>query len=235
MYSHSQFAILRLTANSSHQVKLIFSEEDPTTNLLIPKASLASCKFLSIRCNYSNQHGCDIIPLKNDIAATKNNLTSKEMKNIIPYFWTKEIGPVWRNKKSQHPFGRLGSTLKDEYAGLLGLAFVTASKISHEELQEYALEKLKALYPLPDLSLLSVILMCSSLPLPKNAAELELGAWVVKHVAESYFKLMQTYPDMLQRQLKDNSALRDAVMKELEKMKRDENSGSEVEAIASGR
>lgn len=153
------------------------------------------------------------------------------MQNILPYFWSNEIGPKWVNKSSQYPFGRLGNLLKDKYAEVLGMAFVTASKISHEEIQEHVLEKLKALHPLSEVSLLSVVLMCLSIPTPETAAEVKLGSWVVEHVADSYSKLTRSHPEVLDRLFGENPELNVAVMQRLEDVQREEKSGCQDEVI----
>jgi hypothetical protein len=153
------------------------------------------------------------------------------MQRLATYFETGDIGPTYRNKNGTHPFGRLGITMKEGYTETLGMAFVTASKISHLELQDIIFEKLKALFPLPVLGLLKLLVVYSSLPPPETQTEEDLGLWVVKHVVESHAELMKKHPDSFKRLLEENAELKSAVVGRLKEAVREENSGCQDEVV----
>lgn len=224
---------IRLTPPSSQQVKIIFSETEPELNLLIPKSSLKHCNFLFQRCNFSINHGCGIIPLEQDLQAKALELTSKEMAHILPYFHLNSIGPEFlsSNKNKDRPFGNIGTSLKQTHANTLGTAFITASKISHHPLQQHILTKLKALYPLPELSLLTLVLFLNGLPPPKTDAEVALGGWIIDHLVESHSRLVKNHSDALERILGDNEDLKEAVMGKLAEQIKEEKGGLQDEIV----
>lgn len=154
------------------------------------------------------------------------------MHRLLPYFETGDIGPRFVHAKNHaHPFGNLGAKLKTDHAELLGLAFITASKLSHRDLQEDILDKLKCLYPLPELALLSTVLVFSKLSEPTTQAEHDFGAYIIEHMVRSYPKLAKNCPEVLERVLRENSDVKTAVMMRLESETKEEKKGLQDESV----
>jgi hypothetical protein len=105
----------------------------------------------------------------------------------------------------------MSSALKGEFAETLGLAFVTASKISHIKLEELIIKKLKALYPLPGITLLALVVMFASIPDPETSVEEEVVDWLVDHLVESYGKLMEEHVESFKKLLDEHPGLKKVV------------------------
>jgi hypothetical protein len=174
--------------------------------------SLRSCNYLFHRENYSAKHASHIIPLWSDPRAITRKLTEKEMRRLIPYFETGDLVPAFLGTHSnKHLASRMSSALKGEFAETLGLAFVTASKISHIKLEELIIKKLKALYPLPGITLLALVVMFASIPDPETSVEEEVVDWLVDHLVESYGKLMEEHVESFKKLLDEHPGLKKVV------------------------
>lgn len=173
-----------------------------STGIIVPLISLDPCSYLLERQSMDN--GKIIIDLRGDPTALSLNLTEREFMKIYEYFHTTDLRPL-----DTH-IPHLTSQQKSGYAEQLGLAFVAASKIQHELLEESIKEKLVAMYPLPPFTILALAKIISSMRITKEGARAEKSVkdYVTDYVAMEFWGLARHQSDALQSLLKDHPDLR---------------------------
>lgn len=150
--------------------------------VIIPLAAVERCTYLLERQGVNmiaNEH---IVDLRKDSRALKLALTESDLHKIYDFLHTGKVVPDIAD------VNMLSERKKVEYAEKLGMAFVTASKIQHEYLQETIQHKLCMAQPLPPLGVVTVATAILSIEV-SNKVEKFLRDWIIDHIQYHFWAI----------------------------------------------
>ncbi|KAF7188662.1 hypothetical protein HII31_09914 [Pseudocercospora fuligena] len=175
---------------------------------------LRGCDYLLALQEKNNLSGGTIIDLSANERAIKRKLSPKDFDQIVRYMKTRDVGPKYINAPDDIPrISKEDSRPKQKtrWAEQLVYAFIAASKVQFEEMQEVIYDKLKTLYPLDSLGICIIARIISYMPAPENGTEQDLGSFVIEHITEYFWKIAKEQGSSLQRILEESDDLRSAV------------------------
>ena len=150
------------------------------------------------------------------ILSEEMGITREDFESIGEYLQKKDFGPrIVESDTHQRLEGVVLPEEKDEAAVKIAKTYRTASKIQFGDLQGLCVLKLKALYPLSPQYLLIVALIITRAERWGCDAEDEILEWLVSHVAERFWRLVEYEHLNLKKVMLENEMLRQGVFRRL--------------------
>lgn len=104
---------------------------------------------------------------------------------------------------------------KDDAAKRIAMTYRTASKIQFADVQLLCVDKLKVLYPLSPQNLLIVVMIINKSEAWGCDAEVEVREWLVDHLVQHFWSLVEFEHKNLMKVMMDNETLSQSVFQKL--------------------
>ena len=172
--------------------------------------ALSKCKFLADRVASTAE-------LRNQINLNEyTDISPNEFNPVRDFLDNGEFTPhLIESEESERLCQVITEDEKDTAAETIAKVYLTASKIQFAELQSLCVRKLRALYPLSAKYLLIVIRIVTRTDASGCEAEESAEEWLVDHVFEYFWHLVECEGMTFSRLMVDNDCLRQGVLAKL--------------------
>ncbi|KXT00188.1 hypothetical protein AC578_7030 [Pseudocercospora eumusae] len=179
---------------------------------------LRGCDYLLALREKNGHSGGYLIDLSNEQRAIERRLSPKDFELVVHFMSARDIGPKYVNAPDDPPRISKEDSMpkqKTKWAEKLVYAFIAASKVQFEEMQEVIHDKLKTLSPLESPGICIIARAVAYMGPPENDTERELARFVIEHITEYFWKIAREQGSSLQRILEESDELRSAVYENL--------------------
>ncbi|KAF2165849.1 hypothetical protein M409DRAFT_55706 [Zasmidium cellare ATCC 36951] len=168
------------------------------SGIIIPLTALDNCFYLHQRETFNNITKEHIIDLRKDPRAIDQALTEQQFLSIYDYLHTGKIVPHITPSTNGDSISAIEKTRS---AQILSQAFVAATKIQHEYLQEIIQQKLCRLHPLPIVAIPPVAREILSVTSPNGGTKVEkfMREWIIDHVGWDFWDLCPKFSEPIHK------------------------------------
>ncbi len=179
------------------------------TPFILSRDDLGQCDYLTAHMRHDPE-------LRNYVNLYEElDITTHDFHPVWTYLTTKEFTPRLLERESPTVEGVFMPETKEGAVEQILVAYLAAVKLYFGQLQDLCVRKFKAMYPLPTVSLMLVIMRNEGLKLGGYDNGGELREWLVDHTAEQFFALYAENNLTMGRVMEEHGEFREDVVEKL--------------------